>query len=54
MNPPASALNGRERWAASESAKMNWNDIEDVPTDLLNRILWWDAKGFDKPYPLRK
>jgi hypothetical protein len=32
---------------------MNWNDIDDVPTDVLNRILWGDAKGFDKPYPVR-
>ena len=54
MNPPISALNGKERWAAVESAKMNFDDIDDVPTDLLNRILWGDAKGFDTPYPARK
>lgn len=54
MNPPATALNGRERWAAVESAKMNWDDVDDVPTDVLNRILWWDAKGFDTPYPARR
>jgi hypothetical protein len=53
MNPPVTALQGRERWAAVESAKMNWNDIDDVPTDVLNRILWGDAKGFDMPYPVR-
>jgi len=51
MNPPASALRGRERWAALESAKMNWDDLDDVPSDVLNRILWWDAKGFHVPYP---
>ena len=54
MNPPATALKGRERWATVESAKMNWNDIDDVPTEVLNRILWWDAKGFDTPYPARR
>jgi YVTN family beta-propeller protein len=53
MNPPATALRGRERWATLASAKMNWDDIDDVPSDVLNRILWWDAKGFDKPYPVR-
>ncbi|MBM3764011.1 MAG: bifunctional YncE family protein/alkaline phosphatase family protein [Acidobacteria bacterium] len=53
MNPPAAALNGKEKWAAVESAKMNWDDLDDVPSDVLNRILWWDAKGFDKPYPSR-
>jgi YVTN family beta-propeller protein len=52
LNPPAQALKGRERWAAEESAKMNWSDIDDVPSDTLNRILWGDAKGFATPYPL--
>ena len=51
LNPPLKALRGRERWAAEESAKMNWNDIDDVPSDKLNRILWGDAKGFSVPYP---
>jgi hypothetical protein len=51
MNPPVQALRGRERWAAQESAKMNWDDLDDVPSDVLNRILWWDAKGFDRPFP---
>ena len=51
MNPPASALSGREKWAAQASARMNWNDLDDVPSDILNRILWWDAKGFQTPYP---
>jgi DNA-binding beta-propeller fold protein YncE len=51
MNPPLTAVNGREKWAAAESAKMNWDDVDDVPSDILNRILWWDAKGFDTPYP---
>ncbi len=54
MNPPTQALKGRERWAAEESAKMNWDDLDDVPSDVLNRILWWDAKGFDKPYPVAR
>ncbi|MDX1983028.1 MAG: bifunctional YncE family protein/alkaline phosphatase family protein [Bryobacteraceae bacterium] len=51
MNPPASALKGRERWAAVASSQMNWNEVDDVPTGTLNRILWWDAKGFSTPYP---
>ena len=51
MNPPLNALKGRERWAAEQSAAMNWNDVDDIPTDTLNRILWWSTKGYDKPYP---
>ena len=30
---------------------MNFNEPDDVPEDLLNRILWGDAKGWDTPYP---
>jgi hypothetical protein len=51
MNPPLKALDGRKLWAAKQSLAMNWNDPDDVPEDVLNRILWWDAKGYDRPYP---
>lgn len=51
MNPPLKALNGRKLWAAQQSAAMNWEDVDDIPSDVLNRILWWDAKGYDQPYP---
>ena len=51
MNPPLKALNGRRLWAARESARMNWAEVDDIPSDTLNRILWWDAKGYDTPYP---
>lgn len=54
MNPPLKALNGRRRWAAEQSAAMNWADVDDIPSDTLNRILWWDAKGYDAPYPALK
>jgi hypothetical protein len=51
FNPPLKALNGRKLWAAKQSLAMNWNEPDDVPEEVLNRILWWDAKGYDKPYP---
>jgi len=51
VNPPLKALSGRRLWAARESQKMNFKDLDDAPEDLLNRILWWDAKGYDTPYP---
>jgi YVTN family beta-propeller protein len=51
MNPPLKALSGRQLWAARQCAAMNWNDVDDVPSDILNRILWWDAKGYDADYP---
>ena len=51
MNPPLRALAGRRLWAARQSASMNFTDLDDAPRDVLNRILWWDAKGYDTPYP---
>jgi hypothetical protein len=51
MNPPLKALSGRQLWAARESQKMNFKDLDDAPEDLLNHILWWDAKGYATPYP---
>ncbi|MBI3665363.1 MAG: bifunctional YncE family protein/alkaline phosphatase family protein [Acidobacteria bacterium] len=51
MNPPLNALSGRRLWAARQSLAMNWSEPDDIPQDILNRILWWDSKGYDKPYP---
>ena len=53
MNPPAQALACCRRWAAQQSLSMNFTDVDDAPSDVLNRILWWDAKGWDVPYPVR-
>jgi YVTN family beta-propeller protein len=54
MNPPLKALNGRQLWGAKQSLAMNFKDIDDVPYDTLNHILWWDAKGWNTAYPKRK
>ena len=51
MNPPLKALNGRQLWAARQSLAMNWSEPDDIPQGTLNRILWWDSKGYEKPYP---
>jgi YVTN family beta-propeller protein len=51
MNPPLKALDGRRLWAARASAAMNFHDLDDVPHETLNRILWWDSKGWDTPFP---
>jgi len=51
MNPPLKALNGRRLWGAKQSLAMNFKDIDDAPPAVLNRILWWDAKGWTTPYP---
>jgi hypothetical protein len=51
MNPPLKALRGKQLLAARQSAAMNWSEPDDVPEKVLNQILWWDSKGYDKPYP---
>lgn len=53
MNPPLVSLSGKKLWAARQSLAMNWSHPDDVRSDVLNRILWWDAKGYDVPYPAR-
>lgn len=52
MNPPLRALTGRRLWAARQSMRMD-HEPDRAPADVLNRILWWDAKGWDRPYPTR-
>ena len=39
------------REAALASARMNFRDPDEAPSDLLNRILWHDARGWQLPYP---
>jgi hypothetical protein len=51
MNPALNALEGRRLWAAEQSLAMNWEDVDDVPFEVLNRILWWESKGYDTPFP---
>jgi hypothetical protein len=51
MNPPLKALRGKKLLAARQSAAINWSDLDDTPEKVLNQILWWDRKGYDKPYP---
>jgi hypothetical protein len=53
-NPPLKALAGRQLWAARESAKMNFRDLDDAPQETLNRVLWYDAKGWNTPFPARR
>jgi hypothetical protein len=53
MNPPLASLTGKPLWAARQSLAMNWSHPDDIRADVLNQILWWDAKGFETPYPWR-
>jgi YVTN family beta-propeller protein len=53
-NPPLRALRGEARKAAEESARMEFDSPDRAPAEKLNRILWWDAKGFSMKYPSLK
>jgi hypothetical protein len=51
LNPPASALTGQARKDAIASSRMDWRELDDVPSQKLNRILWAAAKGHGLPMP---
>ncbi len=51
MNPPLKSLSGRQLWAARQSQSFDWNEPDEAPEEVLNRILWWDSKGYNTPYP---
>ena len=53
MNPPLQSLTGKPLWAARESLKMDFDHVDRADKDMLNRILWWEARGYDVPYPVR-
>ena len=39
------------RAAAVASAKMDFSEPDEAPSDLLNKILWHEAKGWGTKYP---
>jgi DNA-binding beta-propeller fold protein YncE len=51
VNVRASSLRGAQRAGALASARMRFDVPDAAPTDLLNRILWHDAKGWNRPFP---
>jgi hypothetical protein len=55
VNQQVGAITGphaaERRRAALASARMNFHDPDAAPTELLNRILWHDARGWRTPYP---
>ena len=51
VNPSLSSLRGAARKGAMASMKMNFGVPDDVPSAILNRILWHAARGWKTPYP---
>jgi hypothetical protein len=52
MNPKLTTLSGRALHFAKKSALPEFDGIDSGNDDLLNRILWFSAKGHT-PYPAR-
>ena len=52
MNPGVNSLQGPERQAALESLAMDFSRPDAAPEEILNRILWHSAKGWQAAYPL--
>jgi hypothetical protein len=50
MNPSLSELNGKARHFAEQSMRPEFDFIDSGHDDVMNRILWFAAKGKTK-YP---
>jgi YVTN family beta-propeller protein len=50
MNRPLAELKGKSSYYARLSANSVFKDVDDGDDDVMNRILWFDAKGLAK-YP---
>jgi hypothetical protein len=53
MNKPVAQLKGKAKNFAKLSASKAFKEVDDGEDNLMNRILWFDAKG-DEKYPLSK
>ncbi|HEX7940083.1 MAG TPA: alkaline phosphatase family protein, partial [Gemmatimonadaceae bacterium] len=55
VNQRVGAITGpnakERREAARQSARMDFDGPDEAPSDLVNRILWHDARGWGKAYP---
>jgi hypothetical protein len=52
MNPQVSEITDPDQlYWAQRSIEIPLDDVDEVPEDLFNRILWHDAKGYKTPYP---
>jgi hypothetical protein len=51
VNPQLKSLRGVARRDAIASSRMNWQLPDAAPSEILNRILWRDAKGVNAAYP---
>jgi phosphoesterase family protein len=53
MNKPVAQLKGKARYYAKLSANKAFKEVDGGDDNMMNRILWFDAKGEEK-YPLSR
>jgi YVTN family beta-propeller protein len=53
-NPETTALRGKERKAAAESARMDFTVPDAAPMARLSRIIWYSVRGWDAKYPAER
>jgi len=51
INPKPQALSAKMRYWAQKSAALNFEEVDQIDEDTLNRVLWHAQKGADMPYP---
>jgi DNA-binding beta-propeller fold protein YncE len=51
MNPRLGSLNGLEKAWALAMYQQDFSKIDAADPHLLNRVIWYSTKGFDRPYP---
>jgi len=51
MNPSPAGIIGPQRRAILDSMAMDFSRPDAAPEEVLNRILWHTAKGWNTPYP---
>jgi len=51
MNKPLAELKGKAAYFARASANQAFKDVDGGDDELMNKILWFDAKG-DATYPV--
>jgi hypothetical protein len=50
MNKPVAQLKGRAKYYARLSAEKAFKEVDAGEDNMMNKILWFDAKGNEK-YP---
>ena len=53
MNKPVAQLKGKAKYYAKLSANKAFKELDSGNDDMMNKILWFAAKGNEK-YPARK